>query len=118
MSGWGGYYADGDGQVVIASWLEVQTEFGRIHLTNQQLRVLTRQLRQLDQILPVELRTHPPGAGGQNEVDSENPAATYPGFISIVVPDFALPNFWDLRNTYVYGYGFTTTNGGTCRETI
>ena len=101
---WGGYFANGDGQVVSAIWPEVRTDFGRIHLTNQQLRVLNGRLRQLDQILLVELHTHPPGAGGQNEVDAANPAATYPGFVSIVVPDFAFPNFWDLRDTYVYEY--------------
>ena len=101
---WGGYFANGDGQVVSAIWPEVATDFGRIHLNNQQLRVLNGRLRQLDQILLVELHTHPPGAGGQNEVDAANPAATYPGFISIVVPDFAFPNLWDLRDTYVYEY--------------
>ena len=101
---WGGYYADGYGQVVTAIWPEVQTEFGRIHLTNRQLGVLNGQLRTLDQILLAELHTHPPRANGQNEVDAANPAVTYPGFISIVVPDFALPNLWDLRNTYVYEY--------------
>ena len=101
---WGGYYTDGYGQVVTAIWPEVQTDFGRIHLTNRQLGVLNGQLRTLDQILLVELHTHPPEANGQNAVDAANPAATYPGFISIVVPDFALPNLWDLRNTYVYEY--------------
>ena len=101
---WGGYYAGGDGQVVTAIWPEVHTEYGRIHLANQQLGILGGLLRRLDQILLVELHTHPPGAGGQNEVDAANAAATYPGFISIVVPDFAAPNLWDLRNTYVYEY--------------
>ena len=101
---WGGYYADGEGQVISAIWPEVQTQFGRIHLTNQQLGILNAQLRNLDQILLVELHTHPPGAGGQNEVDAANSAATYPGFVSIVVPNFGFPHFWDLRETYVYEY--------------
>ena len=37
---WGGYYTDGYGQVVTAIWPEVQTDFGRIHLTNRQLASL------------------------------------------------------------------------------
>ena len=45
-----------------------------------------------------------PDAGGQNEVDAAHPPATYVGFISIVVPDFAEPLFHDLRQAYVYEY--------------
>lgn len=101
---WGGYYADGDGQVISAIWPEVQTDFGRIHLTNQQLGILNAQLRKFDQVLLVELHTHPPGGGGQNEVDAANAAATYPGFVSIVVPNFGFPRVWDLRETHVYEY--------------
>lgn len=102
---WGGYYtADGDGQVVTALWPEVDSEFGRIHLNNRQLSALHSQLRSLDQVLLVELHTHPPGGGGQNEVDAAHPATTYRGFISIVVPGFAFPHFYDLRESYVYEY--------------
>ena len=89
---WGGYFtADGDGQVVTALCPEAETTFGRIHLSNSQLAVLHTQLRDLDQVLLVELHTHPPGAGGQNEVDAAHPASTHIGFITIVVPDFAFP---------------------------
>ncbi len=101
---WGGYYADGYGQVLSAIWPEVSTDYGRIYLNNRQLGVLNKQLRQLDQILLVELHTHPPGGGGQNDVDAANAAASYPGFISIVVPNFASPRFWDLRESHVYEY--------------
>ena len=102
---WGGYFtADGDGQVVTAVCPEAQTTFGRIHLSNRQLIVLHNQLRDLDQVLLIELHTHPPGAGGQNEVDAAHPASTHIGFITIVVPDFAFPRFYDLRNAHVYQY--------------
>ena len=101
---WGGYYSQDEAQVQTAIWPEFETDFGRIHLTNRQLGVLNAKLRQLDQILLVELHTHPPGGNGQNEVDAANPAATYPGFMSIVVPDFASPHLWDLRDSYVYEY--------------
>lgn len=102
---WGGYFtADGFAQVLTALCPEVETSFGRVHLSLSDLSALHAELRNLDQILLVELHTHPPGAGGQNEVDAAHPATTYAGFISIVVPDFASPRFYDLRNTYVYEY--------------
>ncbi len=102
---WGGYYtADWDGQVVTALWPEIETDFGRIHLDNRELSVLHSRLRSLDQVLLAELHTHPPGGDGQNEIDAAHPAATYRGFISIVVPGFAFPRFYDLREAYVYEY--------------
>lgn len=102
---WGGYFtSDGDAQVVTAICPEVATTFGRVHLRLGELTALHAELRTLDQVLLAELHTHPPGAGGQNEVDAAHPAATYPGFISIVAPDFAEPNFYDLRTAYVYEY--------------
>jgi hypothetical protein len=102
---WGGYFtADGDAQVLTAICPEIPTTFGRVYLGLDELTLLHGELRALDQVLLVELHTHPPGAGGQNEVDAAHPAATYTGFISIVVPDFAEPRFHDLRRTYVYEY--------------
>ena len=102
---WGGYFNnDGDGQVLTALCPEIETSYGHIHLGVRELGALHSQLRKLDQVLLVELHSHPPGAGGQNEVDAEHPAATYRGFISIVVPDFAYPQLYDLRETYVYEY--------------
>lgn len=102
---WGGYFtADGDAQVLTAICPEIPTTFGRVHLGLDDLTLLHSELRALDQVLLAELHTHPPGAGGQNEVDAAHPAATYAGFISIVVPDFAEPRFHDLRQTYVYEY--------------
>lgn len=102
---WGGYFtSEGEGYVLTALCPEIQSEFGHIHLGNRELTVLHMQLRTLDQILLVELHSHPPGAGGQNSVDAAHPAATYRGFISMVVPDFASPELHDLRNVYVYEY--------------
>lgn len=102
---WGGYFtADGDAQVLTAIYPEIATTFGRVHLGLDELTLLHGELRALDQVLLVELHTHPPDAGGQNEVDAAHPAATYAGFISIVVPDFAEPRFHDLRQAYVYEY--------------
>lgn len=102
---WGGYFtSDGEAQVVTALYPEIVTEFGCVHLDIHALSSLHNQLRSQDQVLLAELHTHPPGAGGQNEVDASNPAVTYPGFISIIVPEFAFPRFYDLRNTYIYEY--------------
>lgn len=102
---WGGYFtANGDAQVLTALCPEVPSMYGRVQLTSRELAVLHVKLRDIDQVLIVELHTHPPGAGGQNEVDAANPAATYPGFISVVVPNFAFPRFYDLRKAYVYEY--------------
>lgn len=102
---WGGYFtSDGEGQVLTALCLKIHSDFGRIHLDNKELTALHLQLRRLDQILLVELHTHPPGAGGQNAVDAAHPAANYSGFIAMVVPDFGLPSLYDLRDVYVYEY--------------
>jgi len=102
---WGGSFTwDGEGQVLTALCPEMHSEYGRIHLQTHNLTVMHSHLREIDQILLAELHTHPPGAGGQNDVDAAYPAATYRGFISIVVPDFASPIFHDLRNVYVYEY--------------
>ncbi|MBI4090735.1 MAG: hypothetical protein HY422_01810 [Candidatus Komeilibacteria bacterium] len=102
---WGGYFTkDGDAQVTTAVCADTSTRYGTVHLTASQLQVLQLKLRALDQVLIAELHTHPPGAGGQNEVDAAHPAATYRGFITIVVPDFAQPYFYDLSECYVYEY--------------
>ena len=102
---WGGFFSsDGTAQVITALCPDLETDFGRIHLGLKDFATLHSRLRDLDQVLIAELHSHPPGAGGQNEVDASNPAAPYPGFISVVVPDFAFPHFADLRNTYVYEY--------------
>jgi hypothetical protein len=102
---WGGYFTVADaGQVTSAFCPDIPTEFGHIHLDLSDFASLHEELRQRDQILIAELHTHPPGAGGQNAVDAAHPAAPYPGFISIVVPDFAYPFLHDLRRCYVYQY--------------
>jgi hypothetical protein len=102
---WSGYFiGDGNAQIVTALYPDIHTEFGHVHLGLPELTAMHEVLRELDQVLLVELHTHPPGAGGQNDVDATHPAATYPGFISIVVPDFASPYLHDLRATYVYEY--------------
>jgi hypothetical protein len=102
---WGGYFTlDGDAQIVTALSAETRTSYGNIHLSAAQLQGLQSKLRALDQVLIAELHTHPPGAGGQNNVDAAHPAATYPGFVTIVVPDFAQPRFYDLSACHVYEY--------------
>jgi hypothetical protein len=55
-------------------------------------------------VLIAELHTHPPGAGGQNDIDAAHAAAPYPGFVTIVVPNFASPILHDLRRCHVYEY--------------
>lgn len=103
---WGGYRQPGQSsaQIVTTIYPDVDTEYGRIHLAQQDLSVLQERLRKLDQVLLVELHTHPPMAGGQNEVDAAHPAAPYSGFISVVVPDFGFVNLADLRDSHVYEY--------------
>jgi hypothetical protein len=102
---WGGYFtSDGDAQVSTAVCADAATHYGTVRLTAAQLQVMQLKLRSLDQVLIAELHTHPPGAGGQNEVDAAHPGATYPGFITVVVPDFAQPRFYDLSQCYVYEY--------------
>ena len=102
---WGGYFTGAShAQVVTAYCPDVPTDFGRVSLNRKQLHSMHKALRDRDQVLLVELHTHPPGAGGQNEVDAENAAAPYPGFITIVVPDFAAPYLHDIRRCHVYQY--------------
>lgn len=102
---WGGYFTqDGNAQVMTVIYPEIQTDFGRVYLSLSDLTKLHSKLRDADQVLLVELHTHPPGAGGQNEIDAANPATTYSGFVSMVVPDFAFPRFYDLRKIYIYEY--------------
>jgi hypothetical protein len=118
---WGGYFTqNGDAQVLTALGAETRTSYGNVHLTAQQLQVLQSKLRALDQVLIAELHTHPPGAGGQNSVDAAHPAATYPGFVTIVVPDFAQPRFHDLAACHVYEYianlRWRQLNAATIRE--
>ena len=109
---WGGYFFSEDAQVVTALWPDVATQFGHVHLDTHQLEAMHQRLRELNQVILAELHTHPPGGGGQNEVDAAHPATTYRGFISIVVPDFAQPRLHDLRTTHVYEY----QGGGAWRD--
>lgn len=101
---WGGYFTQNGGQVVTALCPEIRTKFGHIRLGTKELMALHNELRRLDHALLVELHSHPPGCGGQNDVDAAHPAATYPGFITVVVPDFGLPRFYDLSASHVYEY--------------
>jgi len=102
---WSGYFtAQSEGQVVSAIFPDMKTDFGRVYVDFKTMQLLSSELRKRDQVLLIELHTHPPGAGGQNPVDAAHPATVYPGFISIVVPNFGFPKLYDLRETYVYRY--------------
>ena len=102
---WGGYCChNGLVHVTTAYCPDVRTAYGEVYLDRKVLHVMHKALRMRDQLLVAELHTHPPGAGGQNEVDAANAAAPFPGFITIVVPDFGLPHVHDLRRCHVYRY--------------
>lgn len=102
---WGGYCCPvGLAHVTTAYCPAIRTAYGEVHLHRQALHALHQALRKRDQILVAELHTHPPLAGGQNEVDAANAAAPFPGFITIVVPAFGLPLVHDLRRCHVYRY--------------
>jgi hypothetical protein len=102
---WTGYInSESEAQVCTVLYPAIKTNYGCVRLDRNMLTIMHRQLIGMDQILLIELHTHPPGAGGQNHVDADNAACYYPGFISIVVPDFGAPRFYDLRNCYVYSY--------------
>jgi len=102
---WGGSFSGADfAHVTTAYCVNVRSSFGRVELHREELHALHQELQQRDQVLLAELHTHPPGAGGQNEVDAFHSASCYPGFLTIVVPEFAHPYFWDPRGAYVYEY--------------
>lgn len=102
---WAGYINyDDEAQVCTTFYPNITTLPGRVYLDRAILSAMHSRLIGSDQILLVELHTHPPGAGGQNHVDANNAACFYPGFMTIVVPDFAAPKFYDLRDSYVYTY--------------
>lgn len=102
---WGGFFDQhGHAQIVTALCPDVPTAYGCVHLTTRELLPLHEKLRALDQVLLIELHTHPPDCGGQNDVDAAHPAATYSGFISVVVPDFGLSDPVDLARSFVYEY--------------
>lgn len=102
---WAGYIVNGKmAQICTVMYPNIKTQYGHIHLDRQVLGCMHRRIIELDQILLVELHSHPPGAGGQNDVDAANSALFYTGFKTIVVPNFGLPQFYDLRNCHVYSY--------------
>lgn len=102
---WSGYIVNSDmAQICTAVYPNVRTRYGCVHLDRKALSAMHKKLIELDQIILVELHTHPPGAGGQNAVDAANTVLYYMGFKTIVVPDFGLPLFYDLRRCYVYSY--------------
>lgn len=102
---WAGYIInENEAQICTAIYPYVETQYGRVHLDRKLLSTMYKKLIELDQILLVELHTHPPGAGGQNDVDAANAAVYYKGFKSIVVPNFGLPKFYSLLNCHVYDY--------------
>lgn len=102
---WAGYIFNGDtAQICTVLYPNIKTSHGHIHLDRNILGSMHRRLIDLDQILLIELHTHPPGAGGQNDVDAANSTLFYKGYKAIVVPDFGLPNFYDLRRCHIYSY--------------
>lgn len=78
--------------------------FGHVTLSAAELRKAHQWLKDEGLVLMAELHTHPPGASGQSYLDSLNPATTYRGFVSIVVPDFCLQPLDDLTHCFVYRY--------------
>lgn len=102
---WGGY-PDGLGGAVVASVIHpvVNSLYGRVALERKEVHRIMECLRKKDQILIVELHTHPPGAGGQNESDAAHTMSCHNGSIAVVVPDFGAPRFSDLSNSFVYEY--------------
>lgn len=102
---WGGYLVDNcDAQIITVYYPKAIVSYGRIHLNTRDITLLNLALRKNDQLLLVELHSHPPGADGQNKFDAKNALCYHPGFITIVVPDFGYPYFYDLRKCYVYEY--------------
>jgi hypothetical protein len=102
---WAGYISgEGRAQICTAIYPGVETSYGRVYLDREFLGEMHKKLIELDQILLVELHTHPPGAGGQNPTDAANAAVFRPGFITVVVPNFGGPIFYDPRESYVYSY--------------
>lgn len=102
---WGGYLINNDtAQIVSIYYPKIITTYGRIYLSNKDVTLLNRSLLKHDHLLLVELHTHPPNARGQNSVDASNALCYHQGFISIVVPDFGYPIFYDLRKCYIYEY--------------
>ena len=102
---WAGYIINEvEAQICTVIYPNVETQYGRVHLDRKLLSSMYKKLIELDQILLVELHTHPPRAGGQNDVDAANAAVYYKGFKSVVVPNFGLPKFQSLLNCHVYEY--------------
>jgi hypothetical protein len=102
---WTGYINNAfEAQICTVFYPCVDTQYGCVYLDRNLLSAMHKKLIELDQILLVELHTHPPGAGGQNAVDAANAACYYKGFKTVVVPDFGLPKFYDLRKCHVYTY--------------
>jgi len=102
---WGGYLLGrSEAQIVTLYYPKVITNYGRVYLSNKDITLLNQSLREHDQLLLIELHTHPYGTGGQNTVDASNALSYHNGFITIVVPDFGYPHFYDLRKCYIYEY--------------
>jgi len=106
---WGGYLINAhEAQIVSVYYPKAINSYGRVYLSTKDITLLNQALRKRDQLLLIELHTHPPGAtigiDGQNKVDASNGLCCHKGFISIIVPDFGAPHFYDFRNHYVFEY--------------
>lgn len=106
---WGGYLINAnEAQIVTLYYPKSISSYGRVYLSTKDITLLNQALRERDQLLLVELHTHPPGASlgteGQNSVDASNALCYHQGFISIIVPNFGYPYFYDLRNYHIFEY--------------
>lgn len=78
--------------------------FGNVTLDRNSIHFMHSRIRDEGLILLAELHTHPPAAKGQSYLDSINPAATYEGFVSVVIPNFCKGGIGDFSSCYVYRY--------------
>lgn len=99
----GGYSMDGDCFVSSCIVPQVPASFGRVKIPPEKMIAISQEVRRHDLLIVAQIHSHP-GLTGHSSVDEEKAVGLQPGFISIVVPNFASENRKHLTDCSVYEY--------------
>ncbi|MCI0724484.1 MAG: hypothetical protein L0338_36800 [Acidobacteria bacterium] len=100
---WAGWYLDGVCVVTSALVPRGKSRYGGVQVPTDEMIRAANLLRKLDLLLVAQIHTHP-GDHGHSPGDDVSAVSSLPGFLSIVVPNFARKASLDLEECYFHRY--------------
>ena len=100
---WIGWYSEESCIVTSVLVPRSVSRYGGVTVSTEEMARINNALRQADLLLVAQIHTHP-GDHGHSAGDDGNAVSSLPGFLSIVVPNFAQAEDLVLSESYVHRY--------------